>query len=185
MNVLSEQFKHEGSLKTFISDQFEGTLEYRVRCRTCGYQSSRQGGETDPMSQLTSEPFLQLEINLVEKASLESRIAHMLLPETLDGANKYQCPCCVSLQPATRTPHLNKLPPVLHFSLLRFVYDPHTETRKKVKAAITYPNQLDLGGVRYDLRGVVIHQGTSVSQTIISRGLTPGSTWPFYVRGLQ
>jgi len=74
----------------------------------------------------------------------------------------YRCPQCDSLQPAIRTTTLKKLPPVLHFELMRFEYDPKSYSRKKSKKAITYPRELTLNGDQYELRAVVIHLGTSV-----------------------
>ncbi|WOO83634.1 Ubiquitin carboxyl-terminal hydrolase 48 [Vanrija pseudolonga] len=149
MSLLSDEFKRHGALKTFVSDHFEGVYEYQTRCQTCGYMSRNQS------------TFLELEISLQDKKSLQDRLAHLLTPEVLSGSNQYRCPDCESLQDATRSTILRKLPPVLHFSLLRFVYDPNSGTRKKSKASITYPRELKLGDDYYDLRGVVSHQGTS------------------------
>ena len=71
---------------------------------------------------------------------------------------------------------------MLHFSLLRFVYDLQTMERKKQKHAITFPTILDmnqfLGGqvslngpasangsqqadAIYELRGILLHKGSS------------------------
>jgi ubiquitin carboxyl-terminal hydrolase 48 len=69
----------------------------------------------------------------------------------------------MSLQSATRRTALKTLPPVLHFSLMRFAYDPYSGSRKKSKDTISYPRSITLNNEKYDLRGVVLHQGTSVS----------------------
>jgi uncharacterized UBP type Zn finger protein len=91
---------------------------------------------------------------------------------------RYHCSQCQSLQDATRYTELRQLPPVLHFSLLRFVYDFSTMERKKSKHAIKFPTVLDMGrflgtgpaegisqnnegGNIYELRGVLLHKGTS------------------------
>lgn len=88
----------------------------------------------------------------------------MLQPEHLDGDNKYRCPACnLKLQPATRSTSLRKLPHFLHFSLMRFVYDPRQDSRKKTKHVISYPRKLQLGKVWYELVGTVTHEGASVS----------------------
>lgn len=93
-----------------------------------------------------------------------------------DDLYRYLCARCDSLQDAERLTELTHLPPVLHFSILRFVYDFDTMERKKSKQAISFPEQLDMGqfikarpGVppltaqdtRYHLRGVLLHKGTS------------------------
>ena len=64
-------------------------------------------------------------------------------------------------------------PQVLHFSILRFLYNQKEQTRSKSQHAISYPLQLDMGAflpestvgerpeVWYDLKGVLMHKGTS------------------------
>lgn len=102
-----------------------------------------------------------------DKSSLESRIDHLLQPERLEGDNKYSCPSCgFKLQPATRSTLLKKLPPFLHFSLMRFVYDPRKGSRKKSKQTISYPRKLRFSDNWYELIGVVTHEGSSVGTLI-------------------
>ncbi|KAL1405904.1 hypothetical protein Q8F55_007584 [Vanrija albida] len=149
MSLLTDEFKRHGALKSFVSDHFQGVYEYQTRCQRCGYTSRNESA------------FLELEISLKDKSSLQERLAHLLQPELMSGSNQYRCPSCASLQDATRSTILKKLPPVLHFSLLRFVYDPNSGTRKKSKAQISYPRELKFGDDYYDLRGVVVHQGGS------------------------
>lgn len=93
---------------------------------------------------------------------------------------RYLCSRCESLQDATRYTELRKLPPVLHFSLLRFIYDFSSMERKKSKHAILFPTTLNMdkflgsatsrktisndlasGENIYELRGVLLHKGTS------------------------
>lgn len=127
-------------------------------------------------------------------ATLEDRIAALLQPETLSGDNqfvchslkeriwisavRYLCARCESLQDATRYTELRELPPVLHFALLRFVYDISTMERKKSKHIMSFPTILDMNrflgpaGKKgytaetqihnlYELRGVLLHKGSS------------------------
>lgn len=93
---------------------------------------------------------------------------------------RYLCSRCESLQDATRYTELRNLPPVLHFSLLRFVYDFASMERKKSKHNLLFPTTLDMdqfvGSVTarkaagsdksarkniYELRGVLLHKGPS------------------------
>ena len=96
-------------------------------------------------------------------------------------SNRYFCQQCDSLQDAKRYTELRELPPVLHFSLLRFVYDVATMERKKSKQTIMFPTFIDMGkflgsdesrrerkkikmtGSRdlYQLRGILLHKGAS------------------------
>ena len=85
------------------------------------------------------------------------------------------------MQDAKRYTELRELPPVLHFSLLRFVYDVSTMERKKSKQTIMFPTSIDMdafvgpeetrkqrkkGHTKenknvYELRGVLLHKGAS------------------------
>lgn len=73
------------------------------------------------------------------------------------------------------------MPPVLHFSLLRFVYDISTMERKKSKQTIMFPTFIDMDRFigpeetrkqhkkrtvkesknLYELRGILVHKGAS------------------------
>ncbi|KAG6860930.1 hypothetical protein C0995_005885 [Termitomyces sp. Mi166 len=131
----------------------------------------------------------------INHAKLEDRIGAILEHETLSGDNqcvqfdhtdllpliqnlkpRYLCPRCECLQDATRYTQLKELPPVLHFSLLRFVYDLSTMERKKSKHSVSFPTMLDMtpfmeykddtssgtsASNMYKLRGVLLHKGSS------------------------
>ena len=89
--------------------------------------------------------------------------------------SRYSCSTCDSLQDATRYTELRRLPPVLHFSLLRFVFNLATLERKKSKNIITFPRELDMSPFVkdsstagspsathiYELRGILLHKGPS------------------------
>ncbi|KZT28434.1 cysteine proteinase [Neolentinus lepideus HHB14362 ss-1] len=166
MSYLDTEFKKqsEPSLKTLIPDQFQGTQVYGTECQNCHNRSER------------NSEFFELEIHLEHNCKLEDRIGALLQPEILSGDNKYLCSHCDSLQDATRYAQLRQLPPVLHISLLRFVYDLSSMERKKCSHAVTFPMVLnmdqfldarlfDSGGNRnrnvYHLRGVLLHRGPS------------------------
>ena len=95
------------------------------------------------------------------------------------SVKRYFCSSCEALQDATRYTELRELPPVLHFSLLRFIYDVSTMERKKSKHTISFPLTLDMRqflgpkemresslsfdnqDYLYELRGILLHKGTS------------------------
>lgn len=89
---------------------------------------------------------------------------YSLAEENLEGDNQYNCPSCGRKRDAIRSTRLLDLPPVLHFTLLRFVYDLKAFERKKSKAKITFPKELELGGHNYRLQAVIIHSGSSAHQ---------------------
>ncbi|CCM02089.1 uncharacterized protein FIBRA_04166 [Fibroporia radiculosa] len=171
MAHLDAEFRkqQDPTLKTLIADQFQGKQVYGTICERCQHRSERLAD------------FLEIEVNIKNHATLEDRISAALEPEILTGDNKYLCPQCDSLQDAKRYTELRDLPPVLHFSLLRFVYDLSSMERKKSKHTMSFPTIVDmdrfLGSLEsrgcagedidekrknlYELRGVLLHKGAS------------------------
>ncbi|TFK92421.1 cysteine proteinase [Polyporus arcularius HHB13444] len=171
MAHLDTEFRKQRSpeLKSLIPDQFQGRQVYNTVCQNCQRRSERDSD------------FLEIEVNLENNATLEDRLHAALEPETLSGDNKYYCQQCDSLQDAKRYMELRQLPPVLHFSLLRFVYDISTMERKKSKQTIMFPTFIDMDRFigpeetrkqfrkrdvkesknLYELRGILLHKGAS------------------------
>ncbi|KAI0646997.1 cysteine proteinase [Trametes meyenii] len=171
MAHLDTEFKkqRDPGLRSLITNQFEGKQVYNTVCQNCLRRSERDSD------------FLEIEVNLENNATLEDRLSALLEPETLSGDNKYLCQQCNSLQDAKRYTELRQLPPVLHFSLLRFVYDVSTMERKKSKQSILFPTFINmdrfLGSAEarqtrkkqtvkesknlYQLRGILLHKGGS------------------------
>ncbi|KAI9064377.1 cysteine proteinase [Trametes sanguinea] len=171
MAHLDTEFKkqQDPALQSLIANQFEGKQVYNTVCQKCLRRSERDSD------------FLEIELNLENNATLEERLSALLEPELLSGDNQYLCQQCDSLQDAKRYTELRELPPVLHFSLLRFVYDVSTMERKKSKQSILFPTFIDMdhfigpAEVRkqhkkrprnesknlYELRGVLLHKGPS------------------------
>ncbi|KAI0306325.1 hypothetical protein B0F90DRAFT_1688970 [Multifurca ochricompacta] len=159
---LDDEFKKQPdpALKHLVSNQFEGTQTYATTCMRCGARSEN------------NSDFLEIEVNLEDNTTLENCIEVLLQSETLSGENKYHCSKCQSLEDATRQLILQKLPPVLHFSLLRFVFDVTTLERKKRKHNVSFPTVLDMNKFLsnrdatnedniYELKGVLVHKGSS------------------------
>ncbi|TFK30135.1 cysteine proteinase [Coprinopsis marcescibilis] len=171
MSHLDAEFKKQSdpAVQGLVESQFQGSQVYGMLCHTCKYRSERPSD------------FLEIEVNFKANCRLEDRIESSLQPEILSGDNQYFCPQCNSLQDATRYTELRQLPPVLHFSLLRFVYDLATMERKKSKHVIGFPTILDMSrfvgkneseqkenplnardpSMVYELRGVLLHKGGS------------------------
>ena len=119
---------------------------------------------------------------------LDKQLDASLATEDLKGANKYECGNCEKMRDATRYTELVSIPPVrprsacarliaqvLHFSLLRFVYDAKSEDRKKSNSFINFGRTIDMSRwlaradgddgpterVLYDLTAVLDHRGQS------------------------
>ncbi|KAI5474385.1 ubiquitin carboxyl-terminal hydrolase 48 [Pseudohyphozyma bogoriensis] len=141
--------------------QFEGNITYGTRCEECDKESRRES------------TFLEMEITLAKNCKLEDQIKKSLKDEQMDGDNQYYCEQCEKKVDAVRFTKLKSLPPVLHFSILRFVFNMKEYTRQKSNDAITYPLKLDMGQFLppnpdgspqeewYDLQGVLMHKGQS------------------------
>jgi hypothetical protein len=92
------------------------------------------------------------------------RLDYSLTDERLEGDNQYHCQSCGVKRDATRSAAITSLPPILHFSLLRFVFDPKTYDRRKSRASITFPRHLELGGHDYHLQAIITHSGPSAHE---------------------
>jgi hypothetical protein len=92
------------------------------------------------------------------------RLEYSLTDERLEGDNQYHCQSCGVKRDATRSAAITSLPPILHFSLLRFVFDPKTYDRRKSRASITFPRHLELGGHDYHLQAIITHSGPSAHE---------------------
>jgi hypothetical protein len=92
------------------------------------------------------------------------RLEYSLTDERLEGDNQYHCQSCGVKRDATRSAAITSLPPILHFSLLRFVFDPKTYDRRKSRASITFPRHLELGGHNYHLQAIITHSGPSAHE---------------------
>ncbi|PVF98765.1 hypothetical protein CPB86DRAFT_338654 [Serendipita vermifera] len=166
LSHLSKEFEKQDShaVKNLINTQFEGSITYGTQCHRCGYKSERDA------------TFLEIELSLKNRSTLGECLDEFLESETLSGNNQYHCSGCNSLQDATRYSKIKKLPPVLHFSVQRFVFDMETLTRKKSKNILKYPNTIDMSlwlnthlpsepsteaDEIYKLRGALIHKGGS------------------------
>ncbi|KAL8293185.1 hypothetical protein RQP46_000879 [Phenoliferia psychrophenolica] len=192
MHLLDSEFKKQAAraakealgdvaVGDLVSRQFEGDKVYGTQCDTCHTLSER------------SEKFFELEINLTKDCLLEDCIRTSLAEETLDEDNQYSCGRCEKMRDATRFCTLTSIPPVLHFSLLRFQYNLKEQARKKSQFAISYPLALDMGEflpkdpngrqpqVWYDLKGVLMHKGTSAHHGHYVAQVHDGSKGKWYL----
>ncbi|KZV97028.1 cysteine proteinase [Exidia glandulosa HHB12029] len=159
LDLLDKQFKLQEveSLKNLIPDQFEGKRMYANVCSKCHTRSER------------GDVFHEIVLDLKPNCKLEKQLEDQLRTEDLTGDNRYHCSFCDSLQDAKRYTELHEIPPVLHFTMARFVWD-ETGDRKKCKDAIQFPVSVDMGrfvtpstgkSQWYDLRGILLHKGSS------------------------
>ncbi|SCZ96639.1 BZ3500_MvSof-1268-A1-R1_Chr4-4g07505 [Microbotryum saponariae] len=168
MSLLDHEVRKAGKAKGgsegeevggLIASRFEGKIFYGTRCTGCNNTSER------------SSTFNELEVTLKANCELEARIAESLGDERMEKENQYYCDNCQKKCDAIRYTRLHSLPPVLHFSLLRFVYSLKQGQRKKSQHSISYPPSIDMSQfveasqreeeMWYDLKGVLLHKGVS------------------------
>lgn len=90
-----------------------------IRCKHVECQSSR------------IEPFYDIQLNVKGKKNIYESFKDYIAVETLDGENKYDAGD-FGLQEAEKGISFASFPPVLHLHLLRFQYDPVTDTNVKI-----------------------------------------------------
>lgn len=132
---LEEQFASstDARLRTLVQDLFSGKMAYVTQCKSCKTESK------------TSSAFYELDMHIDNVATIEKSIENYIRPEELTGSNQYHCGNCDAKRDAARFIEItSELPQILNFQLMRFVFDWETETKKKVKTAIEFPEFLDM-----------------------------------------
>jgi ubiquitin carboxyl-terminal hydrolase 48 len=134
LTFLEEQLKlsPEPSIQTLVQDHFGGLFCYHTQCSACHRPSD---------SSSTCYPFYELELNV--RPTLQQALDEYIAVEHLNGNNQYECIHCHGHRDATRQIAIRQLPPVLCLQLLRFVYDPFKDAKKKVSDPIIFPELLD------------------------------------------
>jgi len=136
----------------------EGKMNSYIQCSNVNYRSSRV------------EPFYDIQLNVKGKKDVIDSFSEYVRTETLDGDNKYDAGE-YGLQDAKKGVNFRKFPPVLHLHLLRFQYDPQTDTNYKINDRYAFPEQLNLNDFYdeegkknepiplYTLHAVLVHSG--------------------------
>ena len=125
-----------------VNRLFVGKLRYITTCQRCERNWTRDETYAD----------LQLSVSSPDGAlkSVEECLARFFESEHLVGANQYACETCAARgdgkADATRRIRLvqKELPQRLTLLLMRFVYDPAAQRKKKLTHAIQIPENLDI-----------------------------------------
>ncbi|XP_066936124.1 ubiquitin carboxyl-terminal hydrolase 7-like [Clytia hemisphaerica] len=141
-----------------IPKLLEGKMNSYIQCTNVDYRSARE------------EPFYDIQLNVKGKTDVIDSFDEYIKAETLDGDNKYDAGEH-GLQDAKKGVIFRRFPPVLHLHLLRFQYDPQTDTNYKINDKYAFPEQLDLSQYLdaeskisepqpiYTLHAVLVHSG--------------------------
>jgi len=139
---------------------FEGKMISYIRCKNVDYKSTR------------TESYYDIQLNIKGKKTIEESFADYVQTETLEGDNKYDAGS-YGLQDAEKGILFESFPPVLHLHLMRFQYDPITDSSVKFNDKCEFPEILDLSNYinskegeevqpedsKYVLHAVLVHSG--------------------------
>lgn len=115
-----------------IPKLFEGKMISFIRCKNVDYTSSR------------TESFYDIQLNIKGQKNIYESFQTYIKTENLDGENKYDAGPNYGLQDAEKGILFASFPPVLHLHLMRFHYDPITDSSVKFNDRFEFPETLDL-----------------------------------------
>ncbi|KAJ8938767.1 hypothetical protein NQ318_009122 [Aromia moschata] len=135
---------------------FEGKMISYIRCKNVDYSSTR------------SETFYDIQLNIKGKKNIDESFKDYIAKETLDGDNKYDAGEH-GLQDAEKGVIFSAFPPVLHLHLMRFQYDPITDSSVKFNDRFEFYEKISLDSylqepdpnnpANYTLHAVLVHSG--------------------------
>lgn len=141
----------------FLDAVFHGRFRSRIECQVCYTPSD------------CFDPFMDISLDLAGSNTLQDCFRRFTSTEVLQGANAYGCKTCKKKVTARKQFSLDKVPAVLTVQLKRF--DVSRNIAGKIHRRIGYPATLDIepylsekrGPCLYDLVGLIVHQGASLS----------------------
>ncbi|XP_013388428.1 ubiquitin carboxyl-terminal hydrolase 7 [Lingula anatina] len=155
LDNIESKMKGMKDVEGTIPQLFEGKMLSYVKCKHVDYVSSR------------TEPFYDIQLNVKGKKTIYESFKDYITVETLDGDNKYDAGEH-GLQEAEKGVIFLSFPPVLHLQLMRFQYDPITDTNIKINDRFEFPEKLHLDQFLkspekipsdYLLHAVLVHSG--------------------------
>ncbi|XP_032580109.1 ubiquitin carboxyl-terminal hydrolase 7 isoform X2 [Drosophila sechellia] len=142
-------------LEGTIPGLFEGKMSSYIKCKNVDYNSTRY------------ETFYDIQLNIKDKKNIYESFQDYVAPETLEGDNKYDAGVH-GLQEASKGVIFTSFPPVLHLHLMRFQYDPVTDSSIKYNDRFEFYEQINLDRylaesentlADYVLHAVLVHSG--------------------------
>lgn len=143
------------SLEGTIPKLFEGKMISYIKCQNVDYTSRR------------TETFYDIQLNIKGKKNINESFKDYIATEILDDDNKYDAGEH-GLQKAEKGILFSKFPPVLHLHLMRFQYDPITDSSVKFNDRFEFDEKINLDPflekpedtpATYILHAVLVHSG--------------------------
>ncbi|CAH2354399.1 hypothetical protein CLIB1423_16S01816 [[Candida] railenensis] len=119
----------------WCNDIFKGSIANETKCLSCETITSKE------------ESFLDLSVDIPpgeSSYSLTHSLNNFSKSERLTHQNKFYCNTCSSLQEATKTIKIKKIPEVLVINFKRFKYDEKVDRMVKLFDSISYSHNLRL-----------------------------------------
>ena len=154
LDNLENKMKHT-TVEGVIPRLYEGKMISYIKCKTIDYESRRV------------EPFYDIQLNIKGKKDIYESFKDYVTVETLEGDNKYDAGK-YGLQEAQKGVIFEAFPPVLHLHLMRFQYDPHTDSNIKINDRYEFLDEIQLDEfldkkqstpALYRLHAVLVHSG--------------------------
>uniref|UniRef100_A0A1A9WVR8 Ubiquitin carboxyl-terminal hydrolase 7 n=1 Tax=Glossina brevipalpis TaxID=37001 RepID=A0A1A9WVR8_9MUSC len=117
----------EGTIKAL----FEGKISSHIKCKNVDYNSTRY------------ETFYDIQLNIKNKKDILESFQDYVAPINLEGENKYDTGR-YGLQEASKNINFMSFPPVLHLHLMRFQYDPITDSYIRHNDRLQFYEQINL-----------------------------------------
>jgi ubiquitin carboxyl-terminal hydrolase 7 len=130
LDNIENKMKHT-MVDGIIPKLFEGKMISYVKCKHIDYESRRVEG------------FYDIQLNIKGKKDIIESFKEYITVETLDGENKYDAGK-YGLQEAQKGVIFEKFPPVLHLHLMRFQYDPQTDSNIKINDKFEFFEKIEL-----------------------------------------
>lgn len=154
MDNLENKMKNT-KVEGIIPKLFEGKMISYVKCKAIDYESRRLEG------------FYDIQLNIKNKKDIYESFKDYITVETLEGENKYDAGK-FGLQEAQKGVIFEQFPPVLHLHLMRFQYDPQTDSNIKINDRYEFFENIELDQflekpestpAKYILHAVLVHSG--------------------------
>lgn len=143
------------SQRELISSNFRGELVNIINCEKCYHRKER------------IENFYILTVEIKGQNSLRDCLSRLIEPEIICD---YFCEFCEGkVETIQKYNRFHSLPPFLFIHLQRLVFDLETFTKIKLDHPVAFPTDIDLqdyynqdaGPQNYELKGFVVHVGSS------------------------
>eukprot|EP01054_Gregarina_sp_Poly1_P003691 Gregarina_sp_Poly_1__3690@NODE_208_length_11377_cov_32_000884_g185_i0_p1_GENE_NODE_208_length_11377_cov_32_000884_g185_i0NODE_208_length_11377_cov_32_000884_g185_i0_p1_ORF_typecomplete_len1469_score223_90UCH/PF00443_29/1_5e51UCH_1/PF13423_6/4_6e21_NODE_208_length_11377_cov_32_000884_g185_i0904496 len=147
-----------GYEKPLIHTIFTGKIRNHIQCLTCNTISERDEAIHD-LSLFLPETSASKKKHKHAPLSVEKLINDMLMPETMDGADSYQCDTCRSKRRAQKWMTIVSPPHHLMVNLNRFKWNTKKQEKEKVHQSIYLNPRIVFSGYPYVLYAAVMHKG--------------------------